>query len=608
MANNLIRVKQLDQTELSGLVQNVIQSNEYTVTIGGTGININNVGLITISGTDINFIDGNINISSGLYVSNISGYTGQFQALFVKGQPVTTGSFATASTVFETGKNLYNYINALSGTLSNSGSVLYGYITQLSGDFDTSGSILNSYINNLSGDFNETGAFLYNYIQALSGTLSLSGAILNDRILNLSGDFNQTGALLNTYINNLSGVSVLRYGDQTVSGVKTFSNNIQVSGTGIFNSVDLNNIDILNLSGVDITITSGNVILTNPIVAPNIVYNTGDQTISGNKIFISSGVFSLSSANPLGLSNNPLSVVGSGNSYVQLNIQNRATGTSATADLVITSNNGTDTTNYINLGINNSGYNDPAFSNGSGLDGYLFINGGNLDIGTQTANTNIEFHVGGTTASNVTARLTSSGLNILSGNLTVGGNIINSGVADIFPASTVKRRYYPEGFLTSSSSTPIYQSIQYFPFLIKKDAINPRISVEVVTAGSTATPIRYGIYSGNNGFEGAKLFLSGSINAVNTIGIYNSDINATLVKGPYIIATSNTGVPAGSGPSTFRTFAANNSRSIFGDATGYATFSISTPYYYETGIDLLGTIGSGLITSTLQAPGPALTY
>jgi len=89
-------------------------------------------------------------------------------------------------------------------------------------------------------------------------------------------------------------------GNQTISGIKTFANNIQVSGTGIFNAIDLNNIDNLSLSGVDIAITSGNVTLTNrPTVngtgvllsgeagnLPNtVVYTTGNQTISGNKIF-----------------------------------------------------------------------------------------------------------------------------------------------------------------------------------------------------------------------------------------------------------------------------------------------------------------------------------
>jgi hypothetical protein len=148
------------------------------------------------------------------------------------------------------------------------------------------------------------------------------------------------------------------------------------------------------------------------------ITNQGNQTISGVKTFANSGVFSLSGIAPLNVANNPLSIVGSGNSYIQLNIQNRATGTTATADLVITANNGTDTTNYINLGINNSGYNDSTFSNGSGLDGYLFINGGDLDIGTQTVGRSIEFHAGGTTANKAIARINESGFNLISGNVT----------------------------------------------------------------------------------------------------------------------------------------------------------------------------------------------
>jgi hypothetical protein len=210
-------------------------------------------------------------------------------------------------------------------------------------------------------------------------------------------------------------------GNQTISGNKTFANNIAVSGTGIFNSLDLSSVDTISLSGVDITITNGVVISTNPITAPNLVYNTGDQIISGIKIFVSSGVFSLSGALASGLPNNPLSVVGSGNTYLQLNIQNRATGVNASADLVITANNGNDSSNFINLGINNVGYSDPSFTNGTGLDGYLFIDGGNLDIGTRTAGRAIEFHAGGTTAGSTIARISQSGLNVVSGNLTVGG-------------------------------------------------------------------------------------------------------------------------------------------------------------------------------------------
>jgi photosystem II stability/assembly factor-like uncharacterized protein len=95
---------------------------------------------------------------------------------------------------------------------------------------------------------------------------------------------------------------VYNTGNQNISGNKTFLNNINVSGSGIFNALDLNNIDTLNLSGVDINIISGGVSLTNrPTVngtgvllsgevvnfsLPNtIVYTTGDQTINGLKDF-----------------------------------------------------------------------------------------------------------------------------------------------------------------------------------------------------------------------------------------------------------------------------------------------------------------------------------
>ena len=151
------------------------------------------------------------------------------------------------------------------------------------------------------------------------------------------------------------------------------------------------------------------------------ITDQGNQNISGAKTFFDSGIFSLSGAAPLTLPSNPLAIVGSGNTYLQLNIQNRATGDKASADLVITANNGTDSANFINLGINNVGYSDATFNNTTGLDGYLIMDGGDLDIGTRTPGKIIEFHAGGTTESNVIARISQTGLNLVSGNLTVKG-------------------------------------------------------------------------------------------------------------------------------------------------------------------------------------------
>jgi len=228
--------------------------------------------------------------------------------------------------------------------------------------------------------------------------------------------------------NGGTGLTITDIGKISITGsqINLFNNSIDFSGSALSNlsNIDLSNIDNLFLSGVDIMITNGLVISDNSISAPNLVYNVNNQIISGVKTFINSGIFSISGSAPIGIPNNPLAVVGSGNTYVQVNIQNRATGATATADLVITANNGTDATNYINLGINNSGYNDPTFSNGSGLDGYLFVNGGSLDIGTQTPGKNLEFHIGGTTADRVIARIDNSGINIVSGTYRVN----NTGV------------------------------------------------------------------------------------------------------------------------------------------------------------------------------------
>ena len=248
---------------------------------------------------------------------------------------------------------------------------------------------------------------------------------------------------------------VYSIGDQTISGIKTFDVFPIVSGNKLITGVDLNAYaTVANLfatgSNLDnkINSLSGVAVLT-----------FGNQTISGVKTFANSGIFSLSNTIPLSLPNNPLSIVGSGNTYVQFNIQNRSTGTNATADLVITANNGTDSSNFINLGINNSGYNDPAFSNGTGLDGYLFINGGNLDIGTQTPGTSVEFHVGGTTSNDSILRVTRSGIDLSTGCNIYGANSYQRINADIATTALPATR-----LSFNLEGGKVYEVDQYFRF------------------------------------------------------------------------------------------------------------------------------------------------
>lgn len=63
-------------------------------------------------------------------------------------------------------------------------------------------------------------------------------------------------------------------------------------------------------------------------------------------------------------------------SYMQANQQNFSSGNSASADYVVTADNGTDSDNYVDLGMGSSGYNYPEFSASKANDAYL-LNAGN---------------------------------------------------------------------------------------------------------------------------------------------------------------------------------------------------------------------------------------
>ncbi len=108
---------------------------------------------------------------------------------------------------------------------------------------------------------------------------------------------------------------------------------------------------------------------------------------------------------------NVISGKGSINNYLQLNIQNRNSGTNASSDLVATADNGDEGSNYVDLGINSSGNTSNSF--GAADDAYLYAQTQNMLIGTASANKNVVFLTGGGTQStNERMRITSTGIGI----------------------------------------------------------------------------------------------------------------------------------------------------------------------------------------------------
>ncbi|MEO8148859.1 MAG: hypothetical protein ABI723_14535 [Bacteroidia bacterium] len=62
-------------------------------------------------------------------------------------------------------------------------------------------------------------------------------------------------------------------------------------------------------------------------------------------------------------------------SYLQLNIQNISIGTTASSDVVATANDGSETTHYVDMGINGGNYSGAVM--GTSNDGYPHTMGNN---------------------------------------------------------------------------------------------------------------------------------------------------------------------------------------------------------------------------------------
>ena len=122
------------------------------------------------------------------------------------------------------------------------------------------------------------------------------------------------------------------------------------------------------------------------------------------------------------------------NSYTQITLQNKSNGADATTDYVLTADNGSDTVNYGDFGIINSGYdaNTPTNSLGNivyAADTYLYAqgntgnssqSGGNLAIGTTVPGKNVKIFAGGVNSSSIIANISNTGI-VVNGNVTATG-------------------------------------------------------------------------------------------------------------------------------------------------------------------------------------------
>jgi hypothetical protein len=228
------------------------------------------------------------------------------------------------------------------------------------------------------------------------------------------------------YAGNTTIATLLGNGTLTTGNITTTGN---ISATNfVGNGVGLTNVTV-SAAG-NIVGTSSNVTL----VAGNYSYtfdNTGNVTLPANVFVGVTNTF---------LPNTVTSFSSNVNYYSQVTLQNKSSGNDATADYIVTANNGSDTVNFLDLGIINSGYDNTTPSNSLGnivfaADSYIYAqgnasnanqSGGNLAIGTATTGKTIKFFAGGTTSSAIAMTVANTGVTV-GGNITATGTLSGSG-------------------------------------------------------------------------------------------------------------------------------------------------------------------------------------
>ncbi len=231
---------------------------------------------------------------------------------------------------------------------------------------------------------------------------------------NATGFVSVGNSTVNTYVNSTmvsTGNSSAYTELSSTSGV--FSNStgrVTVSPYQITVAANASSKVLVGNTTVNAYVNSSSIVLidtqSNVSVNTNTIYigNTQSATVV-NSIAVTANTINALSVVSIGAPSGynfatiaTLEVNGNANTYVEMVSQNANTGNNASTDLILTADSGNDSVNFVDLGINGSGYDQAAFNIGSALDAYLYSSNSNLAIGTAANNGTIAFHANGTTA------------------------------------------------------------------------------------------------------------------------------------------------------------------------------------------------------------------
>ena len=221
------------------------------------------------------------------------------------------------------------------------------------------------------------------------------------------------------------------------------------------------------------------------------------------------------------IANNPLGVGWDVNSFAQVNIQNINAGNTASSDYVATANNGTETTNYIDMGINSSTYSDPTFTINGPYDGYLYTSDGDLAIGCASAKA-LRFFTGGTLTANERAQISPAG------NLLVGTTTDN----------TLDKIQISRG---SSVNFPVMEMFDDFLWTTLGSGTNPYSVVSAVTGSGAAITVE--TTATNNDYMGMITASTGTTTTGHAVIDFFNSVNKIRIGGRRIFFEARVQIP-----------------------------------------------------------------
>ena len=226
-------------------------------------------------------------------------------------------------------------------------------------------------------------------------------------------------------------------------------------------------------------------------------------------------------------------------SYAQINIVNLSGANSASADIVATANNGNESVNFIDMGINSDQY---TLVNvvGAANDAYLYSTGNDLLIGNATAAKNVVLFAGGPNATtNQKLVLAANNTHNLSGSLQVSGAVTASLTGSLTGALIGTSSWAVSSSRATTSSFAISSSYalssSYAMTSSRTVSASYALTASVAALATTASYFAgYALFS--NGLDvSGSLVVTGSL--LVTGSLFGTSASMVLVEPP----TDNTG-------------------------------------------------------------------